>query len=72
MALKCGLIVAFFKTINGSIGSFLSPKWLFSEKKIWQPWCHSIASHKCVNICSFQFLAYKRGGGWGEEKNELR
>ena len=27
--------------------------------------CHSLASRKCVNVCSVPFLAYKRGGGWG-------
>ena len=34
--------------------------------------CHSLASQKCVNICSFPFLAYKKGGRLGEEQNEVR
>ena len=34
--------------------------------------CHSLASQKCVNISSFPFLAYKKGGRLGEEQNEVR
>ena len=37
MVLKCGLILAFFYKRNGSIDSFLNPKWRFPEKKSGNP-----------------------------------